>query len=224
MMGGGGGLLGLLRIEKVQEELKIDADQKKELEATGQEIMDATREMFAGAGGPRGGGGGGGGGQFSEEDRKRMQENMEKLTKLREKAESKLEDILDPMQMDRLLGLFVQRDNYQTLSNKLIQAKIKFTSAQETKLKDVEKENNEANQKAMSEMRGGGGDRDAMREKMTALRKENEDRVAAILTDEQKKTMEEMKGPKFEFPAPTFGGPGGPGGPGGGRGRGGNDN
>lgn len=58
--------------------------------------------------------------------------------------------------------------------------------------------------------------------KMQKLREEGEEKSKAVLTEEQKKELEEMKGDKFEFPAPQFGPPGGGGGGNGGRRRGGN--
>ncbi|MEQ1831056.1 MAG: Spy/CpxP family protein refolding chaperone, partial [Pirellula sp.] len=156
------------------------------------------------------------------------QEGRVKMQALVEKSESKLEDILDPKQLDRILGLLVQRDGMQALQTKLIQAKLKITTEQGTKLEELRKAGEEAAMSMFSRGGGGGGGTpgaggaEAMRERMekfTAARKENEEKMSAVLTDEQKKTMEEMKGPKFEFPAPQFG-PGGPGG----RGRGGNGN
>ncbi len=65
----------------------------------------------------------------------------------------------------------------------------------------------------------------SIREQMEKARKETEEKMAAVLTDAQKKKLEELKGAKFEFPERGFGGPGGGQGPGGGRpGRPRNDN
>lgn len=57
--GGGGGISGLIRMEEVQKELKLEDEQKKELAA----IVERMRESFGGAGGPGGAGGRPGGGQ-----------------------------------------------------------------------------------------------------------------------------------------------------------------
>ena len=62
----------------------------------------------------------------------------------------------------------------------------------------------------------------AMRTKMEALRKQTDEKIVALLTDDQKKQWKEMLGAPFTFPAfrpggrggpGGFGGPGGPGGP-----------
>lgn len=60
---------------------------------------------------------------------------------------------------------------------------------------------------------GGGADFTAMREKMEALRKKTDDSVLAVLSGEQKKKFDTMKGAKFELDRSAFG----RGGPGGGR-------
>lgn len=199
---GGGGLFSLTQVAEVQAELKIDEDQKMELEAIGKEMSDARRALMpalADGGRP---------------DMAKMRELMPKMAEMQTKYEGKLEEVLDPKQMDRLLGLFVQRDEIRTLSNAIVAAKLKITDEQKAELAKIEKANGEAMMSAFSGGGGGGGD---MREKFQAMRKENEEKTMGILTAEQKKTMEDMKGAKFEFPQRGFGGPGGPGGPGGGR-------
>jgi Spy/CpxP family protein refolding chaperone len=73
---------------------------------------------------------------------------------------------------------------------------------------------------------GGGGDREAIQAKMQELRRAADAKVLAVLTPEQQKKFEEMKGKPFAMPEGFGRGGFGPGGPGGrGRGnRGGNNN
>ena len=92
----------------------------------------------------------------------------------------------------------------------VLATRLKVTEDQKTKMGEVEKAAGEA----MRSMFSGGPPSGDFREKMETMRKENEEKLQAILTAEQKATMESMKGEKFEFPAPQFG-------PGGGGGRGG---
>ena len=62
---------------------------------------------------------------------------------------------------------------------------------------------------------GGGAGFAAMQEKMTAARAKSAEAALAVLTDEQKKTIDELKGAKFELDMRALmGGRGGP--PGGG--------
>ncbi|MFN9234432.1 MAG: hypothetical protein ACK6D4_07305 [Planctomyces sp.] len=73
---------------------------------------------------------------------------------------------------------------------------------------------------------GPGAGFEAMREKMEAARKKSTDAAMAVLSDDQKKQLEEMQGAKFEIDMRAMMGGrggfgGGPGGPGGGGQRGG---
>jgi len=196
---GGGGLFSLTQITEVQAELKIDEDQKKELESIAKEMGEARRALMPA---PADGG---------RPDMTKMRELMPKMADIQTKFEGKLEEVLDPKQMDRLLGLFVQRDEIRTLSNAMVAAKLKITDEQKAELAKIEKAAGEAMMSAFAGGGGGGAGGD-MREKFQAMRKENEEKTMSVLTAEQKKTMEDMKGPKFEFPQRGFGGPGGPGG------------
>jgi glutamate synthase domain-containing protein 1 len=226
MMGGGmmgGGVTGLLRMKEVREELKLDEDQVAELEELGKAAMEAMRNMAPQRGGPGGAGGqNAGGGQpggFNPQD---MQAIMEKMQKAAEENEAKVEEILDPKQLDRLVGLMIQRGNLQSLSSKLVATRLGITDDQKAKMAEV----NKANGEKMRELFQGGFSQDA-REKMTKMREEAEGKIKEILTAKQKEDMESLKGPEFKFPEPQWGGQGGPGGPGGGRGNrrpGGNDN
>lgn len=199
---GGGGITSLLRMKEVRDELKIDEDQGKELDTFAQEMMTEMRNAMqanAGGGPP----------------------DMSKFREMQVKAEGKVEEILDPKQMDRLLGLLIQRDGTRSVNTAILATRLKITEEQKTKMAEVEKAAGEAMRGLFSGGTGGPPGPEVM-EKMQTMRKENDEKLAAILTAEQKSEMESMKGEKFEFPAPNFG-PGGPGGPGGGRGgRGGN--
>ncbi|MFN6402216.1 MAG: hypothetical protein ACK449_20175 [Planctomycetota bacterium] len=231
-MGGGmmgGGVTGLLAMKEVREELKLDEDQVAELEELGKSVMESMRNLRPQGGGPGGANGGGGQpGAFNPQD---MQVMMEKVQKITEENESKVEEILDPKQVDRLVGLVIQRSNVQAVKSKLVASRLGITDDQKAKMAEIEKANGEK----MRELFQGGFNQDA-REKMTKMREEGEAKLKEVLTAKQKEDMESLKGPEFKFPEPQFrfggqggpGGPGGQGGPGGGRGNrrpgGGNDN
>jgi Spy/CpxP family protein refolding chaperone len=226
MMGGmgggmGGNLTGLLMMKEVREELKLDEDQVAELEELGKAMMESMRSMRPQGGG--GAGGGGGGGQPpNPQDRQAM---MDKMQKANEENEAKVEEILDPKQFDRLVGLFIQSANLQSLNSKLVATRLGITEEQKTKMAEIVKANGEK----MRELFQGGFGPDA-REKMTKMRDESEAKIKEILTAKQKEDMEALKGAEFKFPEPQWrgggqggpgaGGPGagGPGGAGGGRG------
>ena len=213
-MMGGGGMASLLTIKEVRDELKMDEDQNKEYETYSKEMIEEMRSsmaaMFGGAGGPggpgggangggRGGRGGGapGGGAAGGMDFAKIREAG---AAMQEKAEAKLGDILAPDQMDRLVGLYIQRDGLRTLSSKTVSTRLEITADQKAKLKEQETT-------AMEEMRAartpGSG-----QEVFEKLRTESEKKSMDLLTQTQKDKMESFKGAKFEFPARPAGGRG----------------
>jgi len=70
------------------------------------------------------------------------------------------------------------------------------------KLADIREEGNKLIEEAMQALRGGGGGGDAgeARRKLGAMRKELTDKALAVLTPEQAKQLEKLKGAKFDFP------------------------
>lgn len=201
-MGMGGGASGLLMMKEVREELKLDEDQVAELE----DLNKAIRESFSGMRPPQGG----------QPDPQAMQEAMEKMRKATADAEAKLADILDPTQLERLIGLIIQRDNVRSVNSKIVAEKLEITEEQKAKFAELEKENMEK----MREMFQGGGFSPEMRDKMRTLREEADAKLKDVLTAKQKDLMESLKGAEFKFPEPQFGRGGPGGGPGGGQGGG----
>ncbi len=205
--GGGGGIASLLTIKEVREELKMDEEQVKEMDAFTKELRDEMQTQFAGLGGGRGGPGGGGGTGGAAPDMTKIREAM---ASMQLKSESKLGDVLDPVQMDRLVGLFIQRDGVRTLSSKTISTRLGITEEQKAKIAEQEKVAGEEMRSLFGGGGGGGAGGGDMREKMDKMRKDSEEKITGVLTAAQKAKMEELKGAKFEFPAqPARGGPGG---------------
>lgn len=196
MMGGGGmggGLLGLLMMKEVCEELKLDEDQTTELDGLKKEMQESMRSMFEGR--QRG----------ERRDQVAMEAAGTKMREMGKKMEDKLEELLDPNQMDRLVGLLAQQEGLMSLRNSLIATRLEITSDQKTKMLEMEKEAGEAMRSIFS---NGPPGPDAF-EKMQTMRKEGEAKLLALLTDAQKKTLEELKGETFKFPEmPRWGGGG----------------
>lgn len=227
MMGGGGGgvmsMFMLLRNEKVQGEVKITDEEKSALEKAGEKV----REMTAPAGGGRG---------FqnfrdmSEDERKKVMDEMQaRMKKANEAAREELEGILPPEKLSRLLGIYIQNSQLaQVLTNPMVTEELELTDEQKEKVTKTGTELAEEMQSTMSELFGGGPgtDRSAIQTKMEEFRKKGDEKYLSILTDDQKKKLEELKGAEFklspeELGRGMFGGRGGAGGPGGRGGRGG---
>ena len=233
--GGPGGMFGgprldraaLLRIEKVRLELKIEEAQAATIEAAldaYNEQRDASprpdREAFE---------------KMTEEERNAY---MEKSRKEREELSKKTDEILvallEEPQVKRLDEVAIQARMAMSASATLkaddIKGKLMITDEQIAKLDEAQKALDEERQKAFQEAFAGGGgqggDREAMRAKMTemmaALQKKSTEAAMAVLTEDQKKALDGMKGAAFELTMRDFmGGRGFGGPPGGGGGRGG---
>jgi Spy/CpxP family protein refolding chaperone len=169
----------------------------------------------------------GGGPQLTDEQRAEFEK--QRLERTREEK-AKLAEILLPHQLKRLTEIFIQQSGVNALQDDDIAKELNISDAQKAKLAEVRRQNDEARGALMRELfqggGGGGGDRDANRAKFDEMRKTADAKMLAVLTSDQQKKFEEMKGKPFEMPegAGRGGFGGGQGGKGGRGNRGGNNN
>lgn len=217
--GAGFGLTAWLKNDAFVKELDLSKEQvEKATEALTkvQEDLRDQRPQFQ-----RGGG-------FNEEAMREFQAKMTEYQKKVNEANTKaLSGILKPEQVKRLKEIQLQVRLAPTgmggfgfggggalavYNDPEIQSALKLTDDQKTKIKDISEE-------LGKEMRGifqPGGDFQEARKKMEGLTKEATANVNKVLTSEQKKTFEEMKGKEFDVSKlMPQGGPGGRRGPGG---------
>lgn len=187
--GGGVSHMGLLRVEKVQEEIDLTDEQQDQVQAARQESREARR----GQGGP---------GNFqdlSDEERQeffaRARERRQELNKA---EKEKLSGILKDEQMKRLNEIYIQVAGGQALDDEGVAAALKITDDQKEKLTAAHEE---ARNMQREEMRGlfQSGDREAAQAKMAEVRKKADAIILAVLTDEQKQQFEELKGEAIEL-------------------------
>lgn len=178
-----------------------------------------------------------------------MQKQRDELSKKTDEVLNALLEESQKGRLDQIsLQLRIASGVVATLKADDIKGKLKISDDQVAKLDEAEKASQADMQKMFEEMRGsfgggrpGGGGApgapgapgaggpgaggpgagfEAMREKMEAARKKSTDTAMAVLSDEQKKQLEEMQGAKFEIDMRAM--MGGRGGFGGGPGGGGN--
>jgi hypothetical protein len=167
---------------------------------------------------------------MSEEERTKMMEEMqERMKKANDAAREELEGILPPEKLSRLLGIFIQNTQsmQQVLTNPMVTDELELTDEQKEKVTKTGTELGEEMQSALGEIMSGGVDRSAIQTKMEEFRKKGNDKYAGILTEDQKKKLEELKGAEFKLSMEEMGrgmfgggrgGRGGEGGPGAGPG------
>ncbi len=157
--------------ESLQKELKITEDQMAKFN----ELAEEMRGMF--------GGGGGGGPDFDA----------------LADVEKEMMKILDDSQKKRLTGIYVQVAGFMTLKDDEVAKAIGLSDAERAK---IDEKIDDVSQKMQEEMQDlfQSGDRQAMRQAMTEMREKANKEVFALLTSEQAKKLEELKGEKFEMP------------------------
>ena len=224
----------LLRAEQVRKELKIEEAQAATIDAA----LEAFREERNAAPRPDRDALS----KMSEEERTALFEKSQKeRAELSKKTDEALGAMLEPEQSTRLdqiaMQLKLNMATVPTLKSDDMKSKLSLTEEQIAKLDEAEKAAAADMTKMFSEMRAAGGGQPgggqpgggreafaAMQEKMMAARAKSAEAAMAVLTDEQKKVIDELKGAKFELDLSALGGRGGfggpPGGDGGGRQRG----
>ncbi len=170
--GGGFGAnpLMLLGMDQVREALGIVDDQAKELDDLGNDMRQEMRDMFQNFG------------DMSAEER------QQKMQELNDSYQAKTDQVLLPNQQDRLKQIMLQQRTRgrngvaDAFSDDSIAKELGITADQKEKLKD-------AAEKAQKEME----------EKVAQLRKDMEDQVLSVLTDDQREKYKKMVGEPFEL-------------------------
>jgi hypothetical protein len=211
--GGATELMMLLRMEEVRKEVDMTDE-------TYEAVQTAARENMSGLADLR---------DASEAER------TAKMKELNDKTQELLDEVLSPDHQKRLMGLLVQQRGMSASTNDLIAKEIGLDEAGVKKVEEAAAKSREGMREKMMEVfqaargggaggAGGGFDREKMQAMMEENQKETDKAIAAVLTEPQKKALENLKGAKFEFPEGGmfggrggFGGGRGAGGPGGGR-------
>ena len=205
--GGGDPTIGLLMNEKVREEIGLETAQVEALQKLMQRMREDRPERpdF---------------GSLDEEGRREAIEQMrEQMKEQGEKVLAQLEEVLYPNQLERLQEIALQLRGSGALEDPDVVEKLGLTEQQKEQLSAKREEFRETARQRMQEIfAGGGGDREKMGEAFRQMRSEMEENLLSVLSEEQRKTFDEMKGEAFEMPRPEGRGFGGRGGPGGDRG------
>lgn len=220
--GAGMGMLGLLRLEQVRDELGITEEQQAKLQELGRQLMESGRERFQGLR------------DLPEEQRRaRLQELMEQA---RAEMEEQIGKVLTADQMKRLRQIALQQElqapgGVRALARKDVAAALGLTEEQVRKINALA-DSIQEQMRGMFRPGAGPEEREQLRQKMEELRANARKEVEQILTQEQLGKLKELLGAPFRIEmGPGFGpprgegaprgpqrGPGGPGGAAGERG------
>ncbi len=183
--GNRGGATSLLSMPEVQKELKIEQAQI--------ELLNGLRTAQGGT------------------DRQALrnlprEEREKKMTEMRADQEKKVREILDEKQVARLKQLQVQQDGARALAEQPVADALKLTPAQRDTIRTTVEAERTALRGAFGNLANGGArptaeERQAAMQKFRDARTANDAKILGVLTPEQKKQFESLKGAPFTFPA-----------------------
>lgn len=182
-MGGGGmGGVGLISNVGVQKELKLDEVQMQKATDFSEENREKMRELYSQTQGLEG------------------EERMAKMQELNRthnaEAMKTLGTFMKPEQVKRFEQIVLQQRGAEALTDPVVAKNLKVTEEQTGKVKALMGEQRTRMMEAQQEA---SGDRQAAMQKGTAIRKETNTKVMALMTDAQKATWKEMAGEPFEI-------------------------
>jgi hypothetical protein len=189
-------LLGMLNMDEVRKELGVT----EEVYASIQEVQQQTFGKIRGLR------------DASEDERKKITEEINTT------AQQLLDEVLSDTKLKRLMGLYIQSNGSQSVTNDLIAKEIGLDQATKDAIAKEMQSIGEKMREQFAGMRGGGGgsgerpDFSKIQEQMSKIREDTSKAVESKLSADHKKALEALKGEKFNFPTRQFGGFGGPGG------------
>jgi len=184
--GGPGGRVSvgmLLGNKGVQEELKLSEEQVKKIEEIQTTIRAKHQESMKKA--------------FESKDREKMTAVFKEIG---EDLEKSLKDAgaLKAEQNKRLQQILLQNSGVDAYTTKEVQEGLKLTDKQKDEIKSVSDDLKKDRQELMKSAGRDPQKLQEMQKKMQEMSKDADDKVAKLLTEDQKKAWSEMIGAKFE--------------------------
>lgn len=179
------GWLHLLHNPEVAQELKVSPEQAGKLREVAQQLRDKHKNAFQKLQDLQG-----------DERRQKQQELMKTIAEDSRKA---LPDVLKPDQVKRFKQIEMQHRGVRAFMDPELHQSLKLTDDQKQKIHGV----NEEFRKKVQELHQGVGDDPQKRaealKKRAAMNKEVMEKIAAMFTEEQKKTWKDLAGEPFEL-------------------------
>jgi len=179
---GGGGAGMLVGNKGVQKEIKATDEQVTKLDALAAETREKMTEARSKTEGLEG----------EERRNKAMEINRE----INAGVMTSLGSILKPEQTKRFEQISLQSRGIQAFADPKVAEGLKITDEQKEKLKGI---NESANEQRRELMQGFQDDREGTMKKLAEFNKELMGKVAALMTDDQKKAWKEMTGEPYEI-------------------------
>jgi hypothetical protein len=173
--------VALLRSPRVREELKLTEEQGEKIRKAGRAVAEKHRDEFRQA--------------RETEGRERGKRLAAVIRTASEDMKKELDEILRPQQSKRLEQLALQFAGPRALVEREFREKLKLTDDQEKRLREIAREFG----RSARDLREDDEDRDEARQKYVSLWRETVQKVAGVLTSEQKAKWKELAGEPFHF-------------------------
>ena len=181
-------LLGLLRLEQVQKEMKLSEEQTAKVKELVEKLGTEMREQYAAL--------------REIEDRDQRRAKMTELSdQFDDKVREQLGDVVPREQMMRLYQIRMQvRPVVDSLSNRYVVRRLELTEEQQQKVAELSKETQAKQSELFGAMRDASDEqRQEAFQKLRQVRSDADEKALAVLTAEQKEAFENMKGEKIEL-------------------------
>ncbi|HEY7423549.1 MAG TPA: hypothetical protein VH682_04835 [Gemmataceae bacterium] len=124
-------------------------------------------------------------------------ERIQIMRVVSEDARKAIGGILNAKQMKRFKQILWQESGFRALQDPEVQKELKITADQRGKFREIAQDTLKQLQESFQ-----GGNAQGAQERLEKIRKDAQAKAEAVLTDEQKKTLKEMKGEPFELQRP----------------------
>ncbi len=178
----------------VRKDIKTTAEQNTKLDALQKEYREKLQAAFQNMGGGQRNGGGGGNGGGERPD---MTEIQKQMTEMNKTYEENVLKVLDEGQSKRLGQIALQMQGNRALMDSKLQTELKFTVDQKRKMDDLQASMDAANQAIFQRVQNGEIERTEVQPLMAENTKILDAELAKVLTADQTKAFEAMKGDKF---------------------------
>jgi len=192
---GGFSRISLLRLSQVQEELKLTDAQKQKVRAALKSHQGSIRGLFGGFRGLK-----------ADERRKKLIEIRKKMQTASAETAKAIDGILKPEQARRLREIHLQVRGIGVVLDGNVAKRLKLTAEQKTKITDLFKSQASKRRDLYRGMGGKGLTPDQRRKKYKEFRdktkelaKETQQKVTAVLTEQQQARLKKMKGKAFKL-------------------------
>jgi Spy/CpxP family protein refolding chaperone len=181
----------LARVDEVRAELKLTDEQNEKIDDLNDELDEGNRTVY----------------QEAEGDWDKVREGVAKIAS---EINGKLGEVLNDEQQIRLQEVYVQVNGTGALQDEAVAHGLKLTEEQQEQLQEAR----DASRQAFMDAGLRDLDEDARAKKIEELIKERDEKALAVLTDEQRATLDKMKGVELKIDPenlPAFGRRGGQG-------------